>query len=120
MIEHTPRPWSTDERSGHAYGPRDVIVGRDGERVAVVGTISVGSLEEAKANARLIAAAPDLLAAAKRALEELEIAHDVARLHWSKSDSVNHVIFEMLPERSDSAINNLKAAIAKARGQQGR
>lgn len=57
MSDHTPGPWSVGEKRGVWVGP--VVMADDGKRgVAFV----VG---ESDANARLLAAAPDLLAALK-------------------------------------------------------
>lgn len=59
MAEHTPGPWSIDQ-----YG---TVSGPDGRIITINGVASVCSpgpwQNVAKANARLIAAAPDLLAA---------------------------------------------------------
>jgi Asp/Glu/hydantoin racemase len=64
MNKHTPGPWTlSSNRAGHA------IVCASGKTVAaahLLGTIH--PREEVEANALLIAAAPDLLAALKKAL----------------------------------------------------
>ena len=56
MVEHTPGPWWLGKNIG-------VVFGSDGHAIQTAGE-NVGS--EGYANARLIAAAPDLLAAAQR------------------------------------------------------
>ena len=82
---HTPGPWMTaDWHSGR-------VVNRDGVSVA----ITCGS------NARLIAAAPDLLAALQFAMENLELANPIV-------EHAGHVT--SIP----SAIRKASAAIAKA------
>jgi hypothetical protein len=74
MNKHTPGPW---EIVGMKKEPQTVgaIVSyhsyRDGKYVCGMSVCIYG--EEAEANARLIAAAPDLLAACERALEKLNL-----------------------------------------------
>lgn len=63
---HTPGPWDVQDPLGG--GPNEWIFA-DGLYIAEVD----GEREEADANARLIAAAPDLLAALKDAVEYLEL-----------------------------------------------
>ena len=58
MSAHTPGPW------GHGVNPRHILAGDD--EVARAIALGTHRLEEAKANAALIAAAPDLLAALER------------------------------------------------------
>jgi hypothetical protein len=73
MLNHTPRPWqvihgkSTYERFGVEDG--------EGYRVCNVPNFS-HRREENEANARLIAAAPDLLDIGTRLMVQLERAHD--------------------------------------------
>lgn len=59
---HTPGPWHHDRRD---------ILTADGRCIAEVCSGGADSLEEADANGRLIAAAPELLRVARLALEEL-------------------------------------------------
>jgi hypothetical protein len=72
MTKHTPGPWRVD-----AGCPRQVIW-YDGARMRVVATCSDnlglinGAVEEAMANARLIAAAPELLESLKWAMKHVE------------------------------------------------
>ncbi len=72
MIQHTPGPWNVDLETG------EIVAGKDKD-FAVLGTIygaddfpcSEDDISaECKANAHLIAAAPELLEAAKKALED--------------------------------------------------
>ena len=60
---HTTSPWRNDRRD---------ILTHDGHRIAEVFSGGADSLEEADANGRLIAAAPELLRVVRLALEELE------------------------------------------------
>lgn len=65
--KHTPGPWRFDESNfGINSDPGWGIVGPSGESLGV--TVHWDNHCEAGANARLIAAAPDLLAACKAAL----------------------------------------------------
>jgi hypothetical protein len=64
---HTPGPWDIHDPSGG--GSSNNWICADGLYIAEVD----GEREEADANARLIAAAPDLLAALKDAVEYLEL-----------------------------------------------
>lgn len=66
MTDHTPGPWTEDNEDPRELA-RDfggiTIVASNGGDGATFTAIAVGSGPEAVANARLIAAAPDLLAA---------------------------------------------------------
>ena len=65
---HTPGPWFVDLHSG----PGAPLVRReDGHPICLLESVRTGAAERPVANARLIAAAPDLLEAAKDALAEL-------------------------------------------------
>lgn len=72
MSGHTPGPWEIRTvKQGYPYQ----IVAPNGTHVRNVtrwAALSVPALPEGQANARLIAAAPDLLAACKLALESGE------------------------------------------------
>ena len=68
--KHTPGPWNTELRPNHAPTDRWVITAKTVERVAVVSVR--GGAESPEANARLIAAAPDLLEALEEAVGDLE------------------------------------------------
>jgi hypothetical protein len=70
-MEHTPGPWKVDE-------VWSLIMGPNGEEVAAVHSgvshPTRANRNTAHANARLIAAAPDMLAALQEALKSLEYA----------------------------------------------
>lgn len=87
--KYTPGPWEVD-------GPR--IYSTTKTLVATVGLFR--SLETASANARLIAAAPDLLAALESLLEWAADVHDPM-----KQSRINY-----------SGMDAARAAIAKAKG----
>ena len=65
----TPGPWETLKFSQHEL-QTDFAMVKIGERVHMI-----GYSDEDKANARLIASAPDLLDMLDRAVRRLEIAH---------------------------------------------
>ena len=99
QTKHTPGPWHIGVRTFHAgrdvYGPK-------GEPVAVADD-AITATPEAEANARLIAAAPDLLAA----LEALTACA-------SMSGPAGTTAYLISNERMQAA----RAAIAKATGVQ--
>lgn len=79
MTTHTPGPWRAlpEVLTGgiHHVGGRSPIVMKEGRKIACVSRsldarIKDGPCKEAEANARLIAAAPDLLAALKLVVEQ--------------------------------------------------
>jgi hypothetical protein len=70
MGEHTKGPWEVVDYSDHTDSREILVIHRDSEsRVCFMATPgSNGDAKKIAADARLIAAAPDLLAAAKAAL----------------------------------------------------
>ena len=68
MTQHTPGPWHIGLRTAHSK--RDVY-GPLGELVALADAVFT-DLATAQANARLIAAAPDLLATLKNLIADWE------------------------------------------------
>lgn len=98
MSGHTKGPWEIERYSDgllQIVGDLKVIDDDEENVTTVVEAISYGS----EANAKLIAAAPELL-------EALEIAYSMAGLFNRDSDDV-----------WVSAKNKIEAAIAKARGE---
>lgn len=95
--KHTPGPWdfhiADNARTVHA-----AIENADGDRVADVYERPKGTPQRMAANASLIAAAPDLLAA----LRPLVSVVNGARVHKLKKEGY---------------LNDARAAIAKATGQ---
>jgi hypothetical protein len=64
--QHTPGPWK-------AQGWNDLVVNSaNGDTILACPGSSSGGIDEMQANARLIAAAPELLTALEWALEQLE------------------------------------------------
>ena len=93
MVKHTPKPWTCTP--GRDYCSQFDIWDKDGMEVQC-------SNAEREANARLIAAAPDLL----EALESLyHTANSIGE------DTCDPVAFA-------GALEDARAAIAKARGQE--
>lgn len=95
-VQHTPGPWATDDHLGTPYNISD----KHGDAVALtqqrILSLS-GTDPERLANSRLIAAAPDLLEAARLAVIELGyVAH---------------------AEAESNALPLLRAATAKAEGR---
>jgi len=82
---HTPGPWEAAERGDYADfdGDSRVILGDD-RRIAVVQ--DSGSIEDA-ANARLIAAAPDMLEALHTLIinNRMGVTGQLARAGWAKA-----------------------------------
>lgn len=96
MSGHTPGPWEI-RRPSYGQGFTREIWGADGKCVTGMTTrMTTGPVTEA--NARLIAAAPDML-------EALEGMVEMATHHM------------MEPEERRERLRNARAAIAKARGQ---
>lgn len=92
-VMHTPGPWKVIVE---AESPRVVLAAHgeplpDGFRYAPVIVCRVGvghnrPLAEAMANGRLIAVAPDLLAACERAVAAYDAASAAGRSTWSGAD----------------------------------
>jgi len=107
--EHTPGPWKAE---GDLDGVREdyredrCIVTADFDYDARTGSI-IGVLRghgpELRANARLIAAAPDLLEALKGLFQNCSMIHKLWGAHCNR-------------EEADAAIAAARAAIAKAEG----
>jgi hypothetical protein len=94
-MAHTPGPWR-DNRGG-VEGPR-------GEPVCagLFNNTNGTTLEACHANMRLIAAAPDLLAACEAALTELQ--------------HLGQALGEMTPPETVDVWNQIEAAVQKAKG----
>lgn len=95
MSGHTKGPWESSGTAVYAVEGREIIYGAHNTRG--------GTEEERKANARLIAAAPELLAACDDAQKFLAYDDD------TDGDALRAMI--------DQARDLLSAAIAKAEGK---
>lgn len=104
MSAHTPGPWQLD---GHNI--RSIANKPDWSPKGVkLGEVTSGGVgdEQARANAALIVAAPDLLAACITSLMEFEAEHAIFEMN------ANH------PIKEADIIPTLRAAIARAEGRQ--
>ena len=120
-MEHTKGKWRIAKRDGHSNGVRPVIYTKDVDRIAIISYQGVPSIEEAEANAQLIAAAPDryqqLLAIIKYdwsiAKVSLYDEEGIEGWRWMEPDGQEHVevgSWDDLPPWPDSA----RQAITKA------
>ena len=99
MSKYTQGPWSDES---HSMGQVVVVTDASGQPVARMNSLSV---EVNEANARLIAASPELLEALQQAVGSLE---------WAAS------VIGDIPPKCDymERIEEAKAVIAKATGEQ--
>jgi hypothetical protein len=74
--KHTPGPWTLNKTGGIPIVGFDV--GDGGELLPIVPEVHGYNKREAKSNARLIAAAPDMLAALRRAVLALAFAAETS------------------------------------------
>lgn len=98
-IKHTPGPWYIDPIKAHANGNRRIMA----EQCTPVAVVP----EHLAADARLIAAAPDLLEALKEATSALE-------WRWERVANRAAPVHETAIQE---AYNQARAAIAKATGE---
>ena len=108
MSTHTPGPWTLNPKAvfeNNGFKINAFPVSGSGQAIAAVWAGSFGKgpfgLDNQEANARLIAAAPDLA----EAVRELLATHPAAYREPRKIDN-----------RTDNAIRIARAAIAKAEG----
>jgi len=66
MTAHTPGPWDAYETAGHDRHGQSAVYDQNGKDIAIV--------YDGDANARLIAAAPELLEACQRSLDTMQWA----------------------------------------------
>jgi hypothetical protein len=106
--KHTPGPWVRR----NIASARDIYIAEANDggapSVAIVPTRVSRLADEEDANARLIAAAPDLLAALRRIVAS-DDAH--ATLHAPDDDDIARMV------EYAAAFDNARAAIAKATGE---
>jgi hypothetical protein len=124
-MAHTPGPWflegNWDAASGKTLG--GWVSCNYPAGCPVFGLeASVGTPQEIVANARLIAAAPDMLAALKEAFAELQCVRDYiedasrGRLKYRGESEISVMATGDLA-RVDATIDAARAAIAKAEGR---
>jgi hypothetical protein len=97
--QHTPGPWYVARHGTPDYAPQYGVYADGGADFAII------KGEKAKADAHLIAAAPDLLAGAELA--------EAAIIEAAQFLAVGHGTDELCA----SALRSLQVALAKARGQ---
>lgn len=95
---HTPGPWKTH---AGASGQVHVMFGDDGKYIGKVDAYPVRTTTEDEANARLIASAPELLAACKQALAVLAqpatYPADLALIRTTCAAAIAHATQEPTP-----------------------
>lgn len=76
-VPHTPGPWTAQPRYKGERAPFEILANHGADSPALILALSHGgfNVEDANANARLIAAAPDLLAALEALLDTPALAH---------------------------------------------
>lgn len=102
-MEHTKGPWKLDETWG-------LIVSKIGHEVAAYHPGRTWKKEETKANARLIAAAPELLEALESIVDSIDKGTTLIR--WSAK-----YVSENGLSSCEGNVESARAAIAKARGE---
>ena len=101
--QHTPGPWKACAPIGPGdFGILSMAVNAGGN--FYVATIPNGQHREAEATARLIAAAPELLAALESCLAHLQDEYNSSKHHGHKTNAA-------------AAFIASRAAIAKAKGE---
>jgi hypothetical protein len=110
--QHTPAPWKATHPIQDADAARHIWTQTDpatGHR-ELVAIIPGAEGDHVSADARLIAAAPDMLAALQLALHALENARIEYDYHGNPMDKCDADVI--------TAVDTLRAAIAKATGEQ--
>ncbi len=101
-MPHTPGPWNATIKDSPLASHR--IYAADMQRIGEICN-SRDTEEESKANARLVAAAPDLLEAMERCLPFIDDAEDIAPFYPDSAATTD----------CRTAVTAARAAIAKAR-----
>lgn len=90
--KHTPAPWQAYNASNGRILKTWSVCDKRGCRIAKIEEMPGQSGEEEMANARLIAAAPDMLAALQAALACLENLREVQRWDKTEGDHIDEAI----------------------------
>ncbi len=109
-MTHTPGPWTVQslETAHNDYCDWPTFAVRSAKTnvcLATVGKVDHYESERNEANARLIAAAPDMLEALQALFENCAMTHK----HWGEGSN---------SKEADAAIANARAAIAAALGKE--
>lgn len=106
MSKHTPGPWRSERSKG---GLKAKISGENWNYFAKVWIATNGEVcADGEANARLIVAAPDLLAACESAVEFIRNGIELGYIRMPDKDT---------PDRAHEMLPTLESVVAKARGQ---
>ncbi len=105
--QHTAEPWIIQEHKDKNFGI-DLTEGKNGKVICNVTSHYIAEHEEAQANARLIAAAPELLAA----LQQLKDAF----IHIEGNRKGNQAKTDIIKYNDDvrDALNNARIILDKA------
>ena len=106
--KHTPGPWYIDGHEIKVNKPERAYL-EDGAPETICGMLSSVSPQETKANARLIASAPDLLEVCRQLVWKLSHSHSPS----GRGDDCRPGTID----RNDRVVRMARAAIAKAEGQ---
>lgn len=116
--KHTPGPWSIKRSPGLHDGQHDYAINAEGATVLAeaYGRSSLGGILPAEANASLISAAPDMLAA----LKGLEAIVSEIHAKWDEGMKSGKLLIALMDPslRYRADCTAIHAAIAKAEGRQ--
>lgn len=99
LAAHTPGPWRADgNTNGNFYGVSAVREGFRGSPVVVWRGIARPSSAEGRANAHLIAAAPELLATLAELTEAVDFGSDSSATHQALLDRARAAIAKASPQ----------------------
>ena len=109
MSKHTPGPWINCQAVGQRLSSRRIISDSNKISTVVADVPDYGetSASERHANARLIAAAPDLLEALRNARSFIKNGVDLGYIRMPDADC---------PDSAHNTLPAIEAALAKARG----
>ena len=114
--KHTPGPWEWYNDSFDYGCPSDLIrVADNGGLNIIISVDRDGRIKVEEADARLIASAPDLLAACEAALEEIEAFFFGALRPGCEAETEFDDMWNRYKSRS-ATYRKLQSAIAKAKG----
>jgi len=106
-VVHTPEPWRVTTSKVSVVANNSIRISQATGPCAASCSVQSSIAAEMQANALLIAAAPDLLAACRLVLDAIEQANLGGEVLWIKRGSPVH----------ESATDRLQAVIEKATGE---
>lgn len=117
--QHTPGPWTLGDGSPGVYGPGYAVVGADGvmilARVNGQGyPIGIGKHPASDANARLIAAAPEMLEALRTLMVLKTVGH--GQKSAEQMGRLNEYLSIGMIRFVDRCYDEARAVLAKAEG----